>query len=96
MPTRDNLIETMTQAAVTDAFHQRGMDSDKMLDFDASGQSYSFMGVNLKQCMEAAVAALEASGWTLARVPGHAADTASPAASDRGVHPEDLTTENDG
>ena len=68
MPVPDELIEAMTRAAVNDAFQQKGMSRDSRLQFDAAGQSYSFMGVDLKQCIAAAAAAIEENGWTISRV----------------------------
>ena len=96
MTVRDDLIEEMVQAAITDAFQQKGMSRDKQLEFDAAGQSYSFMGVNLRQCMEAAVTALEKSGWTITRAPVISADTPRAIGQDRGLSPDQLNAESDG
>jgi len=61
------LIETMVKAAVTDAFHQRGLNAETELVLAPGTESYQFMGVDLRQVMRAAVAAIEQQGWTIVR-----------------------------
>jgi hypothetical protein len=63
----EELIETMVRAAVTDAFHQRGLDPEAKLDIAPGAESYRFMGVDLRQVMRAAVTALEQEGWMIVR-----------------------------
>lgn len=92
----DDLIETMVQAAVTEAFQQKGMSRDQQLKFDATGQDYNLMGIDLKHCMVAAIAAIESSGWTISRIASVGSDVATAVAQDRGVRPDELNAENDG
>ena len=67
MDAPDEVIEMMTQAAITDAFRQKGLSEEQKLAFDAAGQTYRFMGVDLKESMRAAVAELDKNGWRLSR-----------------------------
>jgi len=40
----EELIDTMVRAAVTDAFHQRGLNPETELVLAAGPESYQFMG----------------------------------------------------
>jgi hypothetical protein len=63
----EELIDTMVRAAVTDAFHQRGLNPETELVLAAGPESYQFMGVDLRQVMRAVVNAVEQQGWTIAK-----------------------------
>ena len=63
----DDMIELMVKAAVSDAFHQRGLPADKEVVLASGDESYRFMGVDLRQVMRAAVAAIEDDGWSIVR-----------------------------
>ena len=65
----EEALQVMVRAAITDAFHQRGLDPAAQLNFDSGEQSYQFMGVDLLQSMRAALEALKADGWQVTR--GH-------------------------
>ena len=75
MPISDEVAEIMVQAAVTDAFHQKGLSREQQLAFEENGQTYKMMGVDLKEAMRAAAAALEENGWVMVKAePAHVAN----------------------
>ena len=63
----EEALQVMVGTAITNPFHQRGLDPAAQLNVDSGEQSYHFMGVDLLQSMRAALEALKTDGWQVTK-----------------------------